>query len=131
MMRILYSWTLGRKLGVGFGATVAIFLLALGITLMYSASAQSRWRGTLNWDTAVKGIAMQIRSTKIQMTEQSLLVATWDPKHIQAWEGGVTLGDQGAKMVATVHDPVINQISAAAKTADHHHDDTVHRLLFP
>jgi methyl-accepting chemotaxis protein len=125
------SWSLGRKLGTGFGLTVAIFLIALGITLIYSASAQSRWRNTLHWDTAVKGIAMQIRSTQIQMTEQSLLVATWDPKHMQAWEDGVTLGDQGAKMVATVHDPVINRISAGASTADHHHDDAVHNLLFP
>jgi methyl-accepting chemotaxis protein len=65
------------------------------------------------------------------MTEQSLLVATWDPKHMQAWEQGVTLGDEGAKMVATVHDPVINRISAAASTADHNHDKTVHTLLFP
>ena len=91
------SWSLGRKLGAGFGLTVAIFLIALGIGLIYSASAQSRWRNTLHWDTAVKGIAMQIRSTQIRMAEQSLLVATWDPKHMQAWEDGVTLGDQGAK----------------------------------
>jgi len=130
-MRSFTSWSLGRKLGAGFGLTVAIFLIALGITLIYSGSAQSRWRNTLHWDTAVKGIAMQIRSTQIQMTEQSLLVATWDPKHMQAWEQGVTLGDEGAKMVATVHDPVINRISAAASTADHNHDKTVHTLLFP
>jgi hypothetical protein len=64
------------------------------------------------------------------MTEQSLLVATWDGSHMQAWENGVRLGDRGAKMVATVHDPVINRISAQAQTADHHHDDTVHNLLF-
>jgi sulfate transport system substrate-binding protein len=35
---------------------------------------------------------MQIRSTQIQMTEQSLLVATWDPKHIQGWEDIVKPG---------------------------------------
>ncbi|MDX6522321.1 MAG: methyl-accepting chemotaxis protein [Gaiellales bacterium] len=130
-MRKFNSWSLARKLGVGFGATVAIFLLALGVTLLYSASAQSRWRGTLKWETAVKGVALQIRSTQVQMTEQSLLVATWDPAHMQAWEDGVTLGDQGAKMVATVDDPIIKSISSQASTADHHHDDTVHNLLFP
>ena len=130
-MRTFSNWSLGRKLGTGFGITVAIFLIALGITLFYSASAQSTWRNTLHWQIAEKGIAMQIRSTQIQMTEQSLLVATWDPDHIQAWEGGVTLGDQGAKMVATVHDPIINRISTAASAADHNHDKTVHTLLFP
>src|SRR5438876_2748394 len=130
-MRTFNSWSLGRKLGVGFGLTVAIFLLALGITLMYSASAQTRWRSTLKWDTAVKGVALQIRSTQVQMTEQSLLVATWNPAHIQAWEDGVTLGDEGSKMVATVNDPMINRISSQAAVADHHHDDTVHNLLFP
>ncbi|MDX6546750.1 MAG: methyl-accepting chemotaxis protein [Gaiellales bacterium] len=130
-MRKFNSWSLARKLGVGFGATVAIFLLALGVTLLYSASAQSRWRGTLKWETAVKGVALQIRSTQVQMTEQSLLVATWDPTHMQAWEDGVTLGDQGAKMVATVDDPIIKSISSQASTADHHHDETVHNLLFP
>src|SRR5689334_12714118 len=130
-MRTFSSWSLGRKLGTGFGITVAIFLVALGITLYYSASAQSRWKNTLHWQTAEKGIAMQIRSTQIQMTEQSLLVATWDPKHIQAWEDGVTLGNEGAKMVATVQDPVINRISTEASTADHNHDKTVHGLLFP
>jgi HAMP domain-containing protein len=130
-MRKFNSWSLARKLGVGFGATVAIFLLALGVTLLYSASAQSRWRGTLKWETAVNGVALQIRSTQVQMTEQSLLVATWDPAHMRAWEDGVTLGDQGAKMVATVNDPIIKSISSQASTADHHHDDTVHNLLFP
>ncbi|HEY0388022.1 MAG TPA: methyl-accepting chemotaxis protein [Gaiellales bacterium] len=130
-MRTFSTWSLGRKLGTGFGLTVAIFLIALGITLFYSASAQSRWRHTLHWQTAEKGIALQIRSTQVQMTEQSLLVATWDARHMQAWQDGVTLGDQGAKMVATVHDPVVNRISAAASTADHHHDETVHNLLFP
>jgi methyl-accepting chemotaxis protein len=131
MMRTFNSWSLGRKLGVGFGLTVSIFLIALGITLIYSASAQSRWRSTLKWDTAVKGVALQIRSTQIQMTEQSLLVATWDPAHMQAWEDGVTLGDEGSKMVATVKDPVINRISSQATVADHHHDETVNNLLFP
>src|SRR3954468_15403891 len=68
-MRTFSSWSLGRKLGTGFGITVAIFLVALGITLYYSASAQSTWKKTLYWQTAEKGIAMQIRSTQIQMTE--------------------------------------------------------------
>ena len=40
-MRKFNSWSLGRKLGAGFGLTVAIFLLALGITLLQHPEAST------------------------------------------------------------------------------------------
>ena len=80
---------------------------------------------------AQKGIAEQIRSTQAQMFEQNALVATWNPVHMQRWEDAVALGDRGATAVSQVHDAVITRVSAAASVADHHHDDTVHNLLFP
>src|SRR5690242_1869942 len=110
------SWSIGRRLWTGFGLVVAVFLIALGIALVYSSRADSTWSGTLRWSDAERGIAQQIRSTQAQMFEQNALVATWDPVHISRWEQAVTLGDRGAAAVATVHDPVISRISAGAKT---------------
>ena len=125
------NWSFGRKLGVGFGLVVAVFLIALGITLTYASSAQSRWQHTTHWNAAVAGIGEQIRSTQAQMYEQNALVATQDPVHMQRWEDAVKIGDAGAAAVQKVPDPVIKKISADASVADHNHDNTVHNLLFP
>ena len=58
-MHTFAAWSLGRKLGIGFGLTAAIFLVALVVTLLFAASAQSRFEGTARWDTAVEGFSMQ------------------------------------------------------------------------
>ena len=125
------NWSFGRKLGLGFGLVVAVFLIALAVTLTYASSAQSRWQHTTKWDAAVQGISKQIRSTQAQMFEQNALVATWDPVHIQRWKDAVALGDSGAVAVQKVPDPVIKKISAGAQDADHHHDESVNGELFP
>ena len=45
-MERLNGWSLGKRLGIGFGLVVAVFLLALGLTLVYSASTQNAWKQT-------------------------------------------------------------------------------------
>ncbi|MGZ4430411.1 MAG: HAMP domain-containing protein, partial [Gaiellales bacterium] len=125
------AWSFRSKLVAGFGLTVGIFLLALGVTLIYSASAQSRWRNTLRWDRAVKGAHMQVRGTQEQMAAQALYVATFDPRYKREWEAGVALSNQGAQAVTAIGDPVITSISMSANADDHRHDRTVRGLLFP
>ncbi len=125
------SWSIKRKLVLGFGLVIAVSLISMAAVLTVAARSQSAWSQSLRWTAAQKGIAEQIRSTQAQMFEQNALVATWNPVHMRRWEEAVTLGDRGATAVSEVHDPVITRVSAAASVADHHHDDTVHNLLFP
>ena len=125
------SWSIKRKLVLGFGLVIAVSLISMAAVLTVAARSQSAWSQSLRWTAAQKGIAEQIRSTQAQMFEQNALVATWNPVHMQRWEEAVTLGDRGATAVSNVHDSVITRVSAAASVADHHHDDTVHNLLFP
>ncbi len=125
------GWSLKLKLAAGFGLVVAVFLVAMAAVLSASQRSDHAWAQTLGWSAAQKGVAEQIRSTQAQMFEQDALVATWNPVHMQRWEAAVALGDHGAAAVSKVHDHVIATVSANASVADHHHDDTVHHLLFP
>jgi len=75
----LNGWSLGKRLGIGFGLVVAVFLLALGLTLVYSASAQNAWKQTERWQAATKGATDQVHGTEVQMMAQANLVATMDP----------------------------------------------------
>ena len=43
-------WTIGRKIGAGFAAVVAVFLLAIGLALAFSNAAQSSFEHTQRWD---------------------------------------------------------------------------------
>ncbi len=78
-MERLNGWSLGKRLGIGFGLVVAVFLLALGLTLVYSASAQNAWKQTERWQAATKGATDQVHGTEVQMMAQANLVATMDP----------------------------------------------------
>ena len=78
-MERLNGWSLGKRLGIGFGLVVAVFLLALGLTLVYSASAQNAWKQTERWQAATRGATDQVRGTEVQMMAQANLVATMDP----------------------------------------------------
>jgi methyl-accepting chemotaxis protein len=124
-------WTVGRRLLASFGVVVIVFVAALAATQILASGANSDWQKAVDWKRAVAGEATQIQGTRQQMAAQALYVATFDPRYKAEWEAGVALGDRGAAVVQKLGDPVIARISAAANTADHHHDDTVHRLLFP
>ena len=124
-------WTIRRKLGAGLGAVAAVFLIAIGITLVFSSSAESSWKNTLKWNRAMKGGAEQIEGTQAQMAAQALYAATFDPKYKAEFEDGVEHAEEGAKAVQAIGNPGISKISARALEADRVHDATVHGLLFP
>ena len=44
------TWTLGRKLGVAFAAVRALFVTALGVSLIFAGKANDRWDETLRLD---------------------------------------------------------------------------------
>jgi methyl-accepting chemotaxis protein len=127
----LNGWSLGKRLGIGFGLVVAVFLLALGLTVVYSASAQNAWKQTERWQAATKGATDQVHGTEVQMMAQANLVATMDPSWEARWEEGVTIANRASEAVSSLGDPVITKISEDANTADHHHDAAVHDELFP
>src|SRR3954454_11049886 len=120
------EWSIGRKLGLGFGAVSALLLGALAVSLLYSSSAQSTWKGTTRWDAAVAGADLQLEGIRQQMAAQALYVATFEPRYKAEWEAGVTLSERGSAAVVRVGDPVIARISASANAADHKHDAAVH-----
>jgi methyl-accepting chemotaxis protein len=128
---MLKNLSIGRKLYGAFAAVSVVFVVALGATLVLGSSARSAWRETLTWDKAVKASQLQIEGTRQQLAAQALYVATFLPKFKAEWEAGVTKSDTGTKGVQAIGDPGIAKIAAAANTADHHHDATVHGLLFP
>ena len=125
------EWSIARKLGVGFGAVSAVFLLALGVALLQAGSAQSTWKGTTRWDDAVAGANLQVQGTRQQMAAQALYVATFEPRYKAEWQAGVAMSDKGSAAVEKIGDPGIAQISNAANAADHKHDASVHGKLFP
>jgi methyl-accepting chemotaxis protein len=125
------SWSLGRKLGLGFGAVVAVFLLALGATLFFASSAQDRWSGTSRWDAAVEGATAEISGTKSQVRAQSMGVALMDPAYEQDFAAAVAASDKGAGAVDAIGDAVISRIAADSNTADHAHDAAVNDKLWP
>jgi methyl-accepting chemotaxis protein len=129
--RFSLRWTVGRQLAVGFGAVTAIFVVALAVTLGYSASAGSAWRNATRWDRAVAGAGEQLRGTQQQMAAQALYVATGAPRYKAEWEAGVAISNKGAAAVAALHDPTIARIATTANEADHRHDAAVNEHLFP
>jgi methyl-accepting chemotaxis protein len=125
------SWSIGRKLGAGFGSVCVVFLLALGATLYLAATAQSGWKGTEKWNAAVSGAALQVSGTQAQQRAQSMGVALMDPAFEAQFVAGVHVSDAGSKAVNAVGDPVIAKISAASNVADHAHDTAVNEHLWP
>jgi methyl-accepting chemotaxis protein len=125
------GWSLGKRLGVGFGLVAALFLMAIGTTLHYSAAAESSWKQTQRWNAATTGVNQQIHGTEMQMAAQANLVATMDRSWEARWEAGVAMADRGSEAVSAIGDPVITKISTDANAADHKHDVTVHDKLFP
>jgi methyl-accepting chemotaxis protein len=123
--------SLGKKLGGGFAAVVVVFVIAVAATLVFENKAESSWQEAQSWDKAVDASQLQIEGTRQQLAAQGLYVATFDPKYRAEWEAGVALGNQGTEQVSALGDPVITRIAQSANTADHHHDDTVHKQLFP
>src|SRR4051795_9939884 len=125
------EWSIGKKLGGGFGAVAAILLLALGVALYYNGQAQNAWKQTLRWNAATAGAAHQIEGIQLQMTAQAMYVATGDEQYRTAFEDGGTVAEAGAKAVDAVGAPVIGRIATSANAADRLHDKTVHDLLMP
>ena len=130
-MTMLKNLSVGRKLYGAFALVAALFTIALAITLVLERSAQSAWNHTRVWDRAVTGSQTQIKGTRQQMAAQALYVATFDPKYKAQWEQGVELGNRGTTAVQALGNKSIAAIANGANTADHHHDDAVHSLLFP
>jgi methyl-accepting chemotaxis protein len=125
------QWTIGRKLGAAFGAVCLLFTLALAATLLYTARANSKWTEVVAVSQADEGAAAQREGTREQMSAQAHLVATMDTRFERAFEQGVAASDAGAKRVAALNDPKVTEISNTANDADHEHDATITKELFP
>jgi methyl-accepting chemotaxis protein len=125
------QWTIGRKLGAAFGAVCLLFTVALAATLIYTARANSQWAKVVAVGQADQGAAAQREGTRAQMSAQAHLVATMDTKFERDFEQGVAASDAGSKRVAALHDPQVTEISNSANDADHTHDATITKELFP
>jgi methyl-accepting chemotaxis protein len=125
------SWTIGRKLGAAFGAVCLLFALALTATLFYAAKANTQWTKAAAISRANEGAGAQREGTRAQMAAQAHLVATMDPRFEKDFEAGVSASDAGAAQVEKLHDPQVTEISASANDADHTHDATITKELFP
>src|SRR3954465_912333 len=125
------SWTIGRKLGAAFGAVCLLFTLALAATLLYAATANTRWTEATAISRADEGAAAQREGTRAQMAAQARAVATLNPRYERDFEEGVKASDAGSAQVVALHDPQVTAISASANDADHTHDATITKELFP
>jgi methyl-accepting chemotaxis protein len=124
-------WTIGRKLGAGLAAVVAVFLVAIGLALAFSSSAESSFEHTQRWDEAVEGAAEQIEGIQEQISAEALYAATFDPKYKAQFEQGVQKANKAAKAIEALGDPVIEHLTAQANAADHHQDSIVSETLVP
>jgi methyl-accepting chemotaxis protein len=123
--------TLGLKLGLAFAAVLAIMLCALVIVLVQSGKADSAYHDAIAWNQAVAGAAKQADGTRQQQAAQALYVATSEPRYKAEWEAGVAKGEAGGAAVETLHDANVTRIAQGATAADHQHDATVNKELFP
>ncbi len=119
------------RLLLGFGAAIAIFLAAMGTSLLLSSSSASSWEDTARWDRAIAGANAQISGTQDQMRAQSMAVATMDERYIQDFEAAVTRTEAASEAVAAVGDPEIADIAKNAFSADLAHDAGVTKVVFP
>jgi CHASE3 domain sensor protein len=124
-------WTIGRKLGAGFAAVVAVFLLAIGLALAFSSTAQSSFEHTQRWDRAVKAAARQIDGIHQQMSAEAMYAATFDPTYKAEFQRGVDAANEASRDVQAIGDPVIKRISAQAKAADRYQNTIVSETLVP
>ncbi|MBJ7456058.1 MAG: methyl-accepting chemotaxis protein [Thermoleophilia bacterium] len=122
---------IGRRLGLAFGLTIAVFAAAIATTLVLSSSAEHTWEQTARWDRATAGAAEQIAGTQDQMRAQSMAVATMDMAYEKDFEAAVARAEAGAEAVDAIGDPVISEIATKAQTADEAHDAAVTKDLFP
>src|ERR1044072_8898281 len=90
---MLKQVSLGTKLGGGFAAVVAVFVIAVAATLVFSNQAAHSWQRAQDWDKAVAASQLQIEGTRQQLGAQALYVATFDPRWKAEWEAGVALGN--------------------------------------
>ena len=130
-MSFVSNLSVGKKLYAAFAAVSIIFTVALVVTIVYGQKSRSAWQRAESWNVAVAASQEQISGTRQQWGAQALYVATFLPRYKAEWEAGVGMSDKGTKVIQGLGDPVIAQIADSANTADHHHDDTVHNLLFP
>ncbi len=130
-MSWLSNMKIGRRLGAAFALTIAVFLAAIGTTLILSSSAESGWEGTERWDRATEGAAQQISGTQDQMRAQSMAVATMDQRYAEDFNAAVTRAEEGAKAVEAIGDPTIAEIAQKAQAADEAHDAAVNEEVFP
>jgi methyl-accepting chemotaxis protein len=131
MRPIAFRRTLGVKLALAFTGVLAVMLGSLAVVLVESGRAEDAYRAALHWRGAVDGAARQAAGTRQQQAAQALYVATFDPRYKSQWEAGVAISDKAGDAVEALHDPTVARIAAGATAADHKHDDTVHKLLFP
>src|SRR6185503_16522384 len=125
------SWTLGRKLGVAFGAVSLVFIAALLVSITFTGKADRSWDETLRLQKGADGANLQIQGIRAQMRAQARLAATLDSRFEQDFEAGVALSNRGSAAVEALKDPVVARISSEANKADHGHDAAVVDDLFP
>jgi methyl-accepting chemotaxis protein len=130
-MRTPLRLRLGAKLGLAFTGVLAVMLASLVIVLHKSAQASDAYERAIAWKTAVEGAANQAAGTRQQQSAQALYVATGELRYKREWQAGVDASEKAGASVEALHDPVVSKLAAGATTADHNHDDTVHKLLFP
>src|SRR3954466_7090982 len=123
--------SLGLKLALAFAGVLAVMLGSLAIVLVESGRSDAAYKSALSWRRAIDGAARQAAGTRQQQAAQALYVATFDPRYKREWEAGVAISDKAGDAVLALHDPTVARIAAGATAADHKHDDTVHKLLFP
>ena len=115
------------RLLLGFGVVIAVFVTAMGASLVLSASAETAWEDTARWDRATEGAAAQITGTQDQMRAQSMAVATMDKRYIEDFDAALTRTEAASEAVAAIGDPVIADIARRALSAD----PGVTRAVFP
>ena len=131
MLTRLSRLSIRLRLLLGFGVAIAVFLTAIGSSLVLSASAETAWEDTARWDRATEGAAAQIAGTQDQMRAQSMAVATMDARYIDEFRAAVKRTEAASEAVAAIGDPVIAGIARRAVSADEAHDANVTQMVFP
>ncbi len=125
------SWSIGRKLGAGFGVVCAVFLAAIGTTLYFDNTAQTEWKATTRWVAIVGAAQAQLTGNQLQMRAQSMATATMDIRFKDEFDKAVVVATSGADVIDKINDAAIKKALADSTEADKRHDGAVNDHLWP
>lgn len=123
--------SVGRKIGLGFLATLACTFAAVGCALWFYGAAQDDQEAALGLSQHEVAAASLNATLAGQGASLWAYAVTGDAAHREAFEASAPAVLEGRSVLAEVDDPEVRRLVEAAVAADEQHDAIASEKLFP